>query len=275
MRSSQRTAILESLGLEHLNDKSWLVTSKPPRGYAEFAGFDLGRPTWDRAGAVALTRVKDKFEKDIVQDGLAPAAIEPIDILDFFLSRQATVTLANGVVLHAQDGLYDHVLDLLAQRAVRILSGVQFDIVTNIHSSKPLAVDLAQAIATYTDKKFIRSGILKTKDPDRVSVTKEVDKTIHKNLERFKRAIANGENPSIRKAFHPRQRAHVRGYLEPSMDTLDAITDPALESSPRVVIVDDILTTGSSVREAKAEIESLGYDVVVTIAAFRADSKRA
>lgn len=275
MRISQRTAILESLGLEHLDGESWLVTPRPPKGYAEFAGFDLGRPTWDRAGAIALTRVKDKFEKDTVQDGLAPGVVEPIDVLDFFLSRQSVTTLSNGVILHAQEGLYEHVLDLLAQRAVRIVSAMKFDIVTNVSSSKPLAGDLAKAIASHMSKQFIPSGVLKTKDPSRVTASKEVDKTIGKNLDRFKRAIEKGENPSVRKTFHARQRAQVRGYLEPSMDALDVVTDPKRTTAPRVLVVDDILTTGSAAREAKSELEAIGYDVVAIIAAFRADSRRA
>jgi len=274
VHKSQQTVILESIGLQHLDDKSWLVTSRPPKGYADFAGFDLGRPTWDRAGAMGLTRVKDKFEKDTVKDGLASDAIEPIDVLDFFLSRKS-VDDVRGILLHAEEGLYERVVDLLAQRAVRILGAVEFDIITNVHSSKPLSGDLAKAIASYTKKQFIAAGVLKTKDPERVTVAREVDKTIGKNLARLKRAIANGENPSMRKAFHPRQRSHVQGYLEPSMDALDVATDPTRKTPARVVVVDDILTTGSAAREAKHELESIGYDVVVTIAAFRADSRRA
>jgi hypothetical protein len=268
-----KKSLLEYLGLERLDGNTWMVTPKPAKGYADYAGIDVGKPVFKRGEAMALARVKPNFEPDTVASGRAPVGdVDPMDLVKMLKTGEEIKVADTGEVLLPEPGLREHVIEILARHAQRVLAGVgKVDIVTNISSSKPFAVELARSIAAKIGAEFVPSGVMKTKDPSRVKLDpgKETSKSksAQGNLARFQRGIAAGEEPSIKKTFGTHQRNLVRGFLEPSPDARKRVEDVV---GLRTVVIDDVLTTGQSGHEAQLELEAIGYDVVAFLAAFRA-----
>ncbi len=250
-----------------------MVTPRPAKGYADYAGIDVGKPVFPRGQAMALARVRPNFEPDTIATGRAPAGpIDPMMLVQLLKTGEEIKVAKTGEVLIPEPGLREHVIEMLAKHAQRVLSGVgKIDIVTNITSSRPFAVELARTVAEKLGAEFVPSGVMKTKDPFRVRLNPHSkgsqDPSSLTNLDRFKRKIVAGEEPSLKGVFKTSQRHNVRGYLEPSADARKRVEDVV---GLRTVVIDDVLTTGQSAKEAQIELEAIGYDVVAFLAAFRA-----
>ena len=228
----------------------------------------------------AVIQVHKAWAKPWEPDRLPP--FRPVDALVALKHGTATV---NGVTITSAPGLQSLVADFIVPRAVKLVGGVKVDIVVTPQSSSRLAAEFGQVLAHHLGAKFVAGGMLKTTDraepidplPEKLASDVKALKQFFQALERFKKS----SDSSLKKGFHTSQRDLVTKWLRPSGDFLDAVMDVERERevAPRgtkVLIVDDIITTGSSLTEAARELERLGgFEVVGALAMFKMqDSNR-
>jgi hypothetical protein len=228
----------------------------------------------------AIGQVASHFPKDYLDDGVVPAGATPDDVVDV-LKHETSKALEDGTILVAQPGLQEKVADKVAARAVPIIASMgKPDLVTCPQSSSDLAAYFGERVAKATGAKFVKFGLLKQRDPSKLSVNMPDhyrgtvrEKRLMQALERAQQALRNG-NFSLRRGFISRERKMVQNFLEPSDEMMDMATDPSRKSLPTVLIVDDVVTTGSTQAEAKRKLEEIGFKVVGCVAMFKQpDSK--
>lgn len=150
------------------------------------------------------------------------------------------------------------------------------DIVTCPQSRSQLASIFATVIAQKLGAKFVPAGVVKQLknaqfDPEKLSkMSPTTQKSVTRGLERMKA----DPTPSIRKYVKPAFRSAVQNWQAAN----DSIIDVALGGDSKmynVVIVDDVVTTGSTFQEASKALEDLGmFKVVGMLALFKMQDSR-
>jgi len=150
------------------------------------------------------------------------------------------------------------------------------DIVTCPQSRSQLASIFATVIAQKLGAKFVPAGVVKQLknaqfDPEKLSkMSPTTQKSVTRGLERMKA----DPTPSIRKYVKPAFRSAVQNWQAAN----DSIIDVALGGDSKmynVIIVDDVVTTGSTFQEAAKALEDLGmFKVVGMLALFKMQDSR-
>lgn len=286
---SQRSVVIkECINVTEAPDRVSWTLSLTPRGsdggntengfgFSQKLGgipFDVSSSGMKGFVMKAVVQVHKSWAKPWEPERLPP--FRPVDALVALKHGSAEV---KGVTIVAQEGLQKLTAQFLAPKALRIIGERKVDIVITPESSSTLAAEFGAALASLLGAKFIMGGMVKQTDrateaePLPQSLLNDIAalKKFRKNLERFKSA----PNSSLKKNFHASERDKVTKWFRPSDDFIDAIMDTEKEREPapkgtKVVIVDDIITTGASFTEAARELERMGgFDVVAAIAMFK------
>lgn len=278
-----RRVLVEAMSLEKLDETRWVVTPELIKGWGDYPGFDVkggAEEQYRKLGIYAPVLVKKAFEKDVIMSGRAPAGASPKDALLVF-KTEAPVT-AGGVTLVPAPGLADAVIARLAPRIAQRFRGV--DVVTTVTSSKRHADAIGQVVAGRLGAQFMAAGVQKTKSPQGVSLDMDAvnaagldDRQVAElqgSLRRLQQRIASGGNASIRSTFHPKDRKFVKGLIELGDDLMDRATAPGGMGRPKVLLVDDVVTTGFTLLAARDSLQQAGYEVVGLGALFKMQDSR-
>jgi len=256
--------------------KAWDLVTKPiDLGHVDSPAIDQSPGGFAKAGIWTVAKVARRFPKDYVDDGVVPQGATPDDVLLALKTGQAQKT--PGGLLVPPPGLQDVVTDMMAEKAAKHLrsKGVRPDIVTTPQSSSALGHMFAEKIASALGARYVKFGLLKQQDPDKIDVevppsySPESEKKLRYNLDRARRKIKQQGTFSMRNAFHARERKLVRNFLEPSDEMMDIATDPSRSNKLSVLVVDDVVTTGSTQEEAKRKLLELDFNVIGAVAMFK------
>ncbi len=278
-----RRILTEAMSLERQNESGWIVTPELVRGWGDYPGFDVrgaAEEQYRKMGIYAPVLVKKAFEKDVIMAGRAPVGVAPKDVLLVF-KTEAPLTV-NGVTLIPAPGLADAVIARLAPKIAQRFRNV--DVVTTVTSSKRHAAAIGQAVATRLGAQFLPAGVQKTQRPQDVSLDMDAVRAsgmddrqvaeLQGSLRRLQQRIAQGGNASIRSTFHPKDRKFVKGLIGLGDELMDRATAPGGMGRPKVLLVDDVVTTGFTLLAARDSLEEAGYEVVGLGALFKMQDSR-
>lgn len=252
-------------------------------GFSQKAGgapFDVSSSGIKGFVMKALVQVHKTWAKPYEPERLPP--FRPVDAIVALKHGTAEV---EGAKIVSDQGLQMLVADFMIPRALKVLGSVKVDVVVTPESSSRLAAEFGQSLAHALGARFVAGGMLKSTDsaeavdplPEKLVNDIKALKQFFNALERFKRS----SNSSLKKGFHTSQRDLVTKWLRPSGDFIDTVLDVEREREPsprgtKVLLVDDVITTGSSLTEAARELERLGgFEVVGALAMFKMqDSNR-
>lgn len=278
-----RNVLNEAMSLEKIDDDKWVVTPDLIRGWGDYPGFDVrgaAEEQYRKMGIYAPVLVKKSFEKDVVMAGRAPANATPKDVLLVFKTEAPVRT--GDVTLVPAPGLADAVIARLAPRIAQRFKNV--DVVTTVTSSKRHADIIGQAVAQRLNAQFLPAGVQKTRRPQDVSLDMDAvaaagldDRQVAElrgSLRRLQQRIASGGSASIRSTFHPKDRKFVKGLIGLGDELMDRATSPGGMGRPKVLLVDDVVTTGFTLLAARDSLEEAGYEVVGLGALFKMQDSR-
>lgn len=267
-----RVLIREAMNLVANDDGSWTVTAGFLKGWSGYAGFnDAG---YKKEGVIAPFQINDQFKPDVIKiHKRAPAGATPNDVIKV-LKTEAPVTSKGGIVLIPENDLLNKVAAIAAKKAKNMLGANKVDIVTTVGSSKRLAGAFAEALANEFGARYVGGGLPKTLKPDDLQLTippkvkgTPKEQKLLQDFDRARRAIAAG-NFSIKRIFKPSDRKLLRGFLTLSNELLD-LGAGSEKAMPRVIVADDIVTTGSTLQEAARKLQEEGFTIVALVAAFK------
>lgn len=276
-----REVLIEAMALHREPDAQedhWTVTADA----MAMMGFDVRRDN-ERGGAIGYT-VKGVWAplqalKHVDAKSLStalmktvPEGVEANDMLEV-LKTMRPKTTKSGVTLVPAPDLQRKVAHIAAAMAYRHFANAKIDLVVTPQSSSAFASYFGQMLAGYLKAELVPEGVLKSKNirlemPDHVKGT-QTGKDAEKSLERWQKKLAAGETPSLRSSFKPSMRQHVKGFMDVGNNMSAHLGKPV-----RILVADDIVTTGSTQLESKRVLEEWGFEVVGMVAAFKEQSTR-
>jgi len=270
--------LLEAMALKPERDR-WLVTpdtiasmgfgSRRAKGSSDMVGYEV-KGVW-----APFQALKDMDAKNLsVQLGKpVPEGVTANDMLEVLKSMQARKT-KSGVVLQPAPELQHEVALQAAAYCARRFQGKRVDLVVSPQSSSRFANIFGSLLADMLRAEHVPEGVVKSQHniyldmPDHVKDTK-TGRDAQQDVEDWKEKLSRGKVPSLRSSFKPSMRQHLRGFMAAS-DNLS----PHVGEGKRVLIVDDIVTTGSTQADSARALTDLGFEVVGMVAAVKEQSGR-
>jgi adenine/guanine phosphoribosyltransferase-like PRPP-binding protein len=239
-------------------------------------GFSARRDGYEVKGVWApFQALKDVDAEN--PSGRAPEGVTANDMIRALKTMGAVRTKA-GVVLVPSPGLQGQVAARAAALVARRFRGMGIDLVVTPQSSSGLASAFGSAIADLLGAEHVSGGLVKSGKvelelPPHVVPTR-TGRDAAKAKERWEKKAARAargeeEMPSLRSTFKPSIRRYVRGFVRPH----DRLA-PYAGGGRRVLIADDVVTTGSTHLESKRALERLGLEVVGMVAIFKEQPAR-
>lgn len=270
-----RGVLLESMALRAEEDR-WVVTadmttmmgfdSRRVKGSSDMVGYEV-KGVWAPFQAL----------KDMDAKGLSaaigkqvPEGVTANDMLEVLKTMRPKQT-ESGLILVPEPGLQAQVAQNAAALTARRYRGQKIDLVVTPQSSSQFAAMFGGQLATLIGAKHVSEGVIKSNKlrlelPDHVKGTPS-GKKAEDALARWNRKLAAGETPSLRTSFHPRDRQHVKGFMDVGNNMVPHVGEPL-----KVLLADDIATTGSTQGDATRALEEMGFKVVGRVAAFKEQS---
>lgn len=272
-----RDMLVETMALRSEEDR-WVVTAD----MATMMGFDARRVKG--ASDMVGYEVKGVWApflalKDMDAKGLSVATGKPVpegvtanDMLEV-LKTMKPVQTKTGLTLVPEPGLQAQVAQNAAAVTARRYRGQGIDLVVTPQSSSKFAAMFGAQLATLIGARHVSEGVVKSNKiklnvPEKLKGT-ESEKKLAQAHDLWNRKLARGETPSLRTSFHPKDRQHVTNF----MDVGDAMV-PHLGEPLKVLLADDIATTGSTQGDSTRALEEMGFEVVGRVAAFKEQSGR-
>lgn len=272
-----RALLAETMALRQ-EEARWVVTAD----MATMMGFDTRRAqgTSDVIGYevkgvwAPFQALKDMDAKhlSVMLRKPVPPGVTANDMLEVLKTMRLKQT-DSGVTLVPEPGLQQQVAQNAAALAARRYRGKGVDLVVTPQSSSQFAATFGAVLATLIGAKHVEEGTVKSNNirlelPQHVRSTK-TGQDAEKALERWKKKLAAGETPSLRSTFKPSIRQHVKGFMDVGNSMVDHVGEPK-----KVLIADDVVTTGSTHLDSKRALEEMGFEVVGMVAAFKEQSTR-
>lgn len=161
-----------------------------------------------------------------------------------------------------------NVIDEILNESVDVcepwLRKLDFDLVTTPQSSKTLSIRFARKISERFNKELLPSAILKNLPDAKISddlpasYSQKSITNLHRNLERMK--VSQEKN--MHKYFRPQDRKYLTNWQK-------IRGDENIKKDSKVILVDDVITDGSTFIEMKRVLESVGMKVAGCITLFR------
>lgn len=188
-------------------------------------------------------------------------SLDPIDLIKALKNPKGDygVELPRNVI--------DEILNKGAEICEPWLQNLEFDLVATPQSSKTLSIRFARKISERFNKEFLPSAILKNLPDAKISsdlpasYSQKSIANLHRNLERMK--VSPEKN--IHKYFRPQDRKYLTNWQK-------IRGEENIKKDSRVILVDDVVTDGSTFIEMKRVLESVGMKVVGCITLFRTGS---
>ena len=285
MGELRRGILQELLSLQRTTGNTWEVTARRLAG--DYMGFTVNnhpvKPGYTLMGTWAAVQVEkamgnDEEYVDAFQQATGvdiPHGVKANDMLEVLKHPDRDKVTEKGVKLVAEPGLQEKVADALARMTAKKLGNIRPDIVTCPESSSRMAAMFAERLAGLLGAEFEPAGVMKTQNPDQIDVEvpdamkgTAAEKRLRYNLDRARRDAKAGTF-SIRHNVVARERRLYSRFMDPSDSMMDRATDPKGRRGTTVVIADDIVTTGTTQRDAKRALAELGYEVVASVAMFK------
>lgn len=209
-----------------------------------------------------------------VRTPLPKESVYANDMLEVLKTGQS-LTTKTGVRLRPEQNLQEKVALLVAKKVVEQRPDLRVGLIVTLESSSTLLEKFATALGQFMGVKVIVSGAQKTKNPNRPKLNKsslsgQTLSKAEKDLERWREKTSAGKSPSIRSTFNPKVRKHFSDFIEMSPELEKLWVDhPDTKDLPTVLVVDDIVTTGTSHRDAARELNDAGFTVAGSVAMFK------
>lgn len=169
--------------------------------------------------------------------------------------------------LKVPQGTVQQILDKSVGICLPHLKSMNLDVVTTPESSKSLAVKFAKLISENLGVRFVPAGTVKDMTSARLSgdlPTSYGEKSIsglRRSLERMK----TSQDKNLHKHFYSRDRKFVADWQK-------ARDVSKFSQGERILLVDDVLSDGSTLAEMKRALSDLDINVVAGITLFRTGS---
>lgn len=271
-----RAMLAETMALRQ-EEGRWVVTAD----MATMMGFDTRREKgssnvvgYEVKGVWApFQALKDMDAKNlsVMLRKPVPHGVTANDMLEVLKTMRAKQT-ESGTIIAPEPGLQQQVAQNAATLAARRYRGKGIDLVVTPQSSSQFAATFGAILAQLIGAKHVEEGVIKTREgivlamPDHVKNTK-TGQDAEKALQRWKDKLSRGETPSLRSTFKPSIRQHVKGFMSVGNNMYDHVGEPR-----KVLVADDVVTTGSTHLESKRALEEMGFQVVGMVAAFKEQS---
>lgn len=280
-----RSVLLESMALRSEEDR-WVVTAD----MATMMGFDARRVkgSSDMVG-YEVKGVWAPFQalKDMDAKGLSaatgrqvPEGVTANDMLEVLKTMRPKQT-ETGLILVPEPGLQAQVAQNAAAVTARRYRGQGINLVVTPQSSSKFAAMFGAQLAAllgpdvkHVDAGVIKSNKLKLNIPEKLKGTPS-EKKLQQALDLWQRKHAEAETeldpeekkkkvPSLRASFHPKDRQHVQNFMDVGDSMIPYVGEPL-----KVLLADDIATTGSTQGDSARALEEMGFQVVGRVAAFK------
>jgi hypothetical protein len=188
-------------------------------------------------------------------------SLDPIDLIKVLKDPKGDhdVELLKGVI--------DEILNKGVEICEPWLQNLEFDLIATPQSSKTLSIRFARKISERLNKELLPSAILKNLPDAKLSsdlpssYSQKSIKNLHRNLERMK--VSPEQN--IHKYFRPQDRKYLTNWQK-------IRGEENIKKDSNVILVDDVITDGSTFIEMKRVLESVGMKVVGCVTLFRTGS---
>lgn len=244
-----------------VDDDTWKVEPKPSPGFGDYPGIDVKGYTKtlrsSRIPVTSIALVRKQFEKDAVDDERAPESGRPVDVVKA-VKADDSYTNDDGVTYVPVSGLQENVARKAARAIADKWKGEKIDLVSTVESKSELANSFGIELSRLLGANFVPKGILKgtpsmvfpagMSDKARASQQKSFDKNVEKGF--------------AMKSVDPKVRNLIKLNMKASDDVLDKATSPDRKEKMRVLLVDDVITSGSTLDGA---IEALDGDLIEVI----------
>lgn len=243
-----------------VDDETWKVKTGTTGDYPgiDTKGYKKSLPN-SKIPCTAVAMVRRKYEKDMVQDRKAPVDGEPMDGVRA-IKADEPYTNEEGVTFVPIAGEQVNVAKKAAAAAAKQWKGKQIDLVSTVESKSEFANEFGVELSRLLNADFVPRGILKgipsLDMPEDKFPDEKTRNTVRKS---FDKNLANGF--SMKKmpvAF----RNRVKMNMKLSDDVLDKATSGNRPSKLKILLVDDIITSGSTLDGA---VEALNTDFTEVI----------
>jgi hypothetical protein len=272
-----RNLVREAMSLSQQPDH-WVVTAGMLTGAGEYMGFAVRREggahkgyttkgTWAPFQALKnmdAARLSGAIRKPV------PEGVTANDMLEVLKTEKSFVT-KSGVKLVPEPGLQDNVAQVCARITASRFAGQGITLVVMPQSSSDFGYKFGKYLADLIKATAVPAGVVKNMNPEEVSLElppgvgdTSAGKNAMRDLGRWKGHLQAGNVPSLRKTFDPRMRHYLRGFMK--------VDDQALSGGGKVLVVDDVVTTGSTQTDTTRALKVKGFTVVANVAAFKEQS---
>lgn len=269
-----RDILFETMALRQ-EEQRWVVTADA----VSSMGFDTRRKGGSVVGYevkgvwAPVQALKNMDAKNLsIQLGKAvPEGVTANDMLKVLKTLQP-VTTKNGTVLVPEDGLQEKVAANSAMACAERYRDKGIELVVTPQSSSRFASIFGSILAKHIGARHVEEGVVKAKKGLRLNMPQHVKDTqtgkdAVRAVDRWERTAAAGRQPSLRSTFKPSMRQHVSGFMEPGPNV-----SPWVGEGTKVLIADDVVTTGSTHTDSVRALEELGFVVVGRVAAVKEQS---
>lgn len=191
----------------------------------------------------------------------ADDSLDPIELIKIIKNPKGDhdVELPRNVI--------DEILDKSIEVCEPWLQNLEFDLIATPQSSKNLAIRFARKISERFGKELLPAAIIKNLPDAKIvddlpaSYSQKSITNLYRNLERMK----SSSEKNIHKYFRPQDRKHLTNWQKIRNEKIT-------RKDSRVILVDDVISDGSTFVEMKRILESAGMKVVGCITLFRTGS---
>lgn len=167
------------------------------------------------------------------------------------------------------DPSVDQFINRSAVYATRILRGMGVDIIVSPVSSSSLTKEFAKQIQQRTNYDFYLDSFRKTADMSRISIDRDDPRITDSIINSMEKIIAKAREKGFIsvKQFAPQHRKFITNLFE--------IIDEQLYNKvneKNVVIIDDIMTSGTTVKQIYDQLKMHGANNIITLTMFKSSS---
>lgn len=153
--------------------------------------------------------------------------------------------------------------------ATRILNRIDTDVIVSPVSSSDLVKEFAKQIQRRTYDEFYIDSFRKSPDISRISVNKDDPRITDEIIASMEKTLARAKKKGFVsvKQFAPSHRKFLKNLFEVIDESLyNKVADK------NVVIIDDVMTTGTTAKQIHDILKTHGANSVVTLTMFKATS---